>query len=186
MRPYLIVDDEDIRRKLRRPQGLLLKDFSDALSKAKSARNRGLLIVSVGDRTTINFLSWNFVPDLCIIDGREMRREAPPVIESIFKRVLSATNPPGTINMEIAELITKALKTPPTLIKVNGEEDLLTLLVCVVAPEKTVVFYGQPRSGVVMIRLDEGDRRRLRRIMDKIVDLNKMRFGHSNFYPRLV
>ena len=164
------VKDEKLRQKLRRPLGILLKSFSEALKKAKEARLKGLQIISVGDRTTINFISNGFLPDISVVDGKEMRREAPKIREDLFKSVFTVRNPRGSINLEIASMFNRFLASKPSLIKVIGEEDLLTLLFCVFFPRESVIFYGQPNKGVVMIKLTKTKKRELKRLFQKIIE----------------
>ncbi len=42
-----------------------------------------------------------------------------------------------------------------TVIKIEGEEDLLALPLVLLAPLESVVLYGQPDQGVVLIRVTE-------------------------------
>jgi Uncharacterized protein conserved in archaea len=41
------------------------------------------------------------------------------------------------------------------ILKVNGEEDLLTLPFCSYAPINSVIFYGQPNAGMVIIEVND-------------------------------
>jgi len=36
---------------------------------------------------------------------------------------------------------------------VNGEEDLLVIPVCIYAPDNSVVMYGQPNEGLVIVKI---------------------------------
>jgi hypothetical protein len=68
-------------------------------------------------------------------------------------------NPPGTITEEALIAIQKAFKKvcsgKNTKIIVNGEEDLLTLIAILYAPEKSFIVYGQPCIGVVVVTVSE-------------------------------
>lgn len=169
----LRVDDKDIRSRLSKPQGKVLKYFDEALIEAKRARGKNIPVFSVGDRTTINFISNGFIPDVSVIDGKEMRKEAPLIKEEFFKRVFKVKNPRGTINTEITSVIRKSLLSPPSLIKVEGEEDLIALLILATTSTEAVVFYGQPKRGVVMITLTNKEKKRFKRLFKEILELNK-------------
>ena len=130
------------------------------LSKAKSFKRVGGSVVTVGDRTTINFISNGLIPDLAVVDGFELRSPAPRIRFDLFNAILRVRNPAGTLDTRISQAIREGLSNPPSLIYVDGEEDLLTLLVCTSSGEGTVVFYGQPKKGVVMIVLDSNTKRR--------------------------
>lgn len=164
------VKDEKLRQKLRKPLGILIKSFSEVLKEAKEARLKGLQIISVGDRTTINFISNGFLPDISVVNGKEMRREAPKIREDLFKSVFTVRNPRGSINLEITSMFNRFLSSKPSLVRVIGEEDLLTLLFCVFFPKESVVFYGQPNRGVVMVKLTKTKKQELKKLFQKIIE----------------
>ena len=57
-------------------------------------------------------------------------------------------NPQGTITQEAILQSSKPLeKNEHTHIVVDGEEDLLTLIAVLYAPENSFVVYGQPYTG---------------------------------------
>ena len=63
-------------------------------------------------------------------------------------------NPQGTITEEAILAIKEALeKNEHTHIVVEGEEDLLTLIAVLYAPENAFVVYGQPHSGIVVVKV---------------------------------
>lgn len=165
--PTLKVSDE-VREKLKRPLGRLVRTIPEALAKAEAARRGGHSIVVIGDRTTLNFVANGLIPDLSIIDGREMRGPAPRVDSRIFKNFYRVENPAGAINTDIVGVIVEGLSDPPSLIFVEGEEDLLGLLVCVTVDEGTSVFYGQPHEGIVMIDLTRDAKEIFRSIFEEI------------------
>lgn len=170
--PLLKVDDEDVRSRLRKPLGKLFKSFSQALSEARKLRLKGSLIISIGDRTTINFLSNGFIPDLAVVDGRELRRKITPIKAEFFKKIYRVKNPPGCINTEAEKIFKHFKESKPALLIVDGEEDLLTLLASISINEYSSIFYGQPRRGVVLIELTNKSRRKLLKIYEEIVKLN--------------
>jgi hypothetical protein len=51
---------------------------------------------------------------------------------------------------------------------VEGEEDLLTLVAVVEAPENSLVVYGQPREGLVVVKVDEKIKKRVKEIVDSM------------------
>ena len=51
-------------------------------------------------------------------------------------------------------------------IMVNGEEDLLVLPVCVYAPENSVVMYGQPNQGLVIVKVTPEIRNKAQKLLD--------------------
>ena len=84
-----------------------------------------------------------------------MRKPAPKISLSLFKNVFYSKNHAGTINLNITSLIQQGLEKPPSMIYIDGEEDLLTLLVSINAPLGSCVFYGQPKKGLVCIQINQ-------------------------------
>jgi uncharacterized protein (UPF0218 family) len=58
-------------------------------------------------------------------------------------------------------------------VMVDGEEDLLTLVAVLSAPEHALVVYGQPHRGIVVVKVTEETRERMRRIVDAMEESSK-------------
>ena len=56
----------------------------------------------------------------------------------------------------------------PVRIIVQGEEDLLVLPVVLFAPANSVVLYGQPNEGLVIVKISEGIRNKVKAIMNSM------------------
>ena len=93
-------------------------------------------------------------PHVMIIDGKAMRKQTKlPKAEPYNK--ISVHNPAGMLTPQAWVAMEKALsQKEPTLIMVDGEEDLLTLVAVLKAPENALVAYGQPNEGVVIVKTD--------------------------------
>ena len=128
------------------------------------------LLVAVGDVTVATLLSIGVTPDIAVIDGqtkREALDEASRVDVAPFDHVLHAVNPPGQLTPSLFEAIANALgANQPTVIVVEGEEDLAPLFVHLLAPVHTVVLYGQPREGVVVQNSLLKTKQRCRRLLE--------------------
>ena len=71
-----------------------------------------------------------------------------------MEKTVYVNNPQGTITQEAIVAIKEALeKNEHTHIVVDGEEDLLTLIAVLYAPENSFVVYGQPYSGIVVVKV---------------------------------
>jgi len=109
-------------------------------------------IITVGDRVTQDLTSNQLFPDVLIIDNRVMRKEITP-ISATAENNMNVQNPPGTITDEAWQAIETAMReSRRTKITVDGEEDLLTLVAVLAAPENSLVFYGQPHEGIVAVK----------------------------------
>lgn len=122
-------------------------------------------IVSVGDQVTLNLISSNVKPDLAIIDGRVMRKSFSQNIA--FKKVVKASNPPGTISLEAINAIEKAFREEYDAVVIDGEEDLLVLPLIMIINEGGWVIYGLPFTGLVTVICDKAKKRFVKRLMEK-------------------
>jgi len=125
------------------------------------------VIITVGDRTTENMLQLGLKPQIQIIDGLEKRSECAVLTDDTINTKLSCKNPPGEITEESIQVIQKAFSSePPVRITVDGEEDLLVIPTCIFAPENSVVMYGQPNEGLVIVTITPEIRAKVQKILD--------------------
>lgn len=157
---------ENLRESLKKPLGILIKD-SDATKENILKNIQGLFVITVGDATTEKLIKYGIIPSLQVVDGLEKRakRELPSFGT---KTSFSCHNPAAQITQESIDVIKKALQVPPARITVIGEEDLLVLPVCVYAPENSVVLYGQPNEGLVILRINSEIRNKALSIMNSM------------------
>lgn len=151
--PYKLTPE--LRRKLKKPLGTLIqgvpsettKKVRDIAEKEKPPR-----IISVGDTVSKNLVKNNIFPHLSIVDNRVMRKSIRPIALGADKTTV-VENPPGTITEDALTAIQGAMKSNCRVkIVVEGEEDLLTLIAVLHAPENSIIVYGQPHEGVVVVK----------------------------------
>jgi len=51
---------------------------------------------------------------------------------------------------------------------INGEEDLLVIPACIFAPENSIVLYGQPNQGLVIVKITPEIRNKTQRLLDSM------------------
>jgi uncharacterized protein (UPF0218 family) len=103
---------------------------------------------------------------LSITDSRSLRRHVKPATFP-QKRVFHAKNPAGTITEEAIKTIQEALlANTQTHVIVDGEEDLLTLVVVLYASKNTLVIYGQPHEGIVVVKVTPEKKTEARTILE--------------------
>ena len=167
----ILILPEKLRKRLKKPLGTLIagnfdetvKRFREILAKEKPAR-----LIAVGDAVSESLMKNGVFPDVFIIDNKVMRKEITP-LKFGAERTLYAKNPAGTISKEAWEKIKNALNSDlQTKIIIDGEEDLLALPAVLFAPEKSFVVYGQPREGMVVIKVTEEKRREVKSIIDEM------------------
>ena len=127
------------------------------------------LIITVGDATTEKMLQFGIIPSLQIIDSQEKRTKRSPPSTSKVVTNISCNNPAGEITLESIDSIKKSFTLkPPVRLTINGEEDLLVIPVCLYAPDNSVVMYGQPNEGLVIVTIDQEIRKKTQLLLDSM------------------
>jgi len=161
---------KNLRDQLKIPLGDLIKE--ENVNKENILTNIGTpyfrpIVITVGDRTTENMINLGIMPHIQIIDGLEKRSKRLVPTDDAINTNLSCKNPPGEITEESTQVIQKAFSCEsPVRITVDGEEDLLVLPVCIFAPENSVVMYGQPSEGLVIVHITPEIRAKVQKILD--------------------
>lgn len=137
---------------LKQLQQLSQPQFSESLLTSATS------VVLVGDMVTQYFLEHHLSFNYAIVDGHTRRQ--PTQYSYPQLRSLSGLNQPGTINATLAMTIIgdQAARPEGTIYQVNGEEDLLAFIPCISEPIGSLVIYGQPEVGIVMINLTEANK----------------------------
>ncbi len=144
-------------------------EFSTAKTVVRTLRENRIMTIGVGDIVNKTVAYLDYVPDLQIIDYKTRRKQIEN--KSVNESAERYKNEPGTlyrsaviqIHYKIQEFLQTKIKR--TLI-IDGEEDLLTLPAILLAPLKSIVFYGQYAQGIVMVRVTE-------EMKEKVADLVK-------------
>ncbi|MEM3402786.1 MAG: DUF359 domain-containing protein [Candidatus Hadarchaeales archaeon] len=161
---HLLELPEDLRPLLKRPLGRLVRNPQDA---AKALRKRK--VVAIGDVTGATLLKDGVRPAILVVDMKTLRgpvsREESKVLESFRGEEIKVENPAGTITPSAWEAFRKAERS--TKILVDGEEDLLTIPAILLSPIGTVVVYGQPGEGMVLVEVTEEKKKEVTEILKK-------------------
>lgn len=158
---------ENLREDLKIPLGDLINNIDVNNKNIQTKINPKSIIITVGDKTTENIINLGIRPQIQIIDGLEKRNQRDIPLDDTISTVLTCKNPPGEITQESIQTIQKAFSSdPPIRIIVDGEEDLLVIPVCIAAPENSVVMYGQPNEGLVIVHVTPEIRAKVQKILD--------------------
>ena len=155
-----------LRDQFKNPLGVLLpEDMADKTHISEYLSDNSY-IITVGDRTTEKMIDFGLIPSLQIIDGVEKRKERElPKLENATE--LTVDNPAAEITPQSIDVIKQAFTlSSPVRIVVNGEEDLLVIPVCVHAPENSIVLYGQPNKGLVIVKVTPEIRNKTQGLLD--------------------
>lgn len=122
-------------------------------------------LILVGDTISRNAVQYGIKPDVMIVDRKEKRAQA---VDFAFEkpRIFRTRNDPGTIDLLAWNAVAEAIEQGNNVVLVDGEEDLLTLVAISVAPESSIVAYGQPEEGIIVVRTTAEKKAEIRRIVD--------------------
>ena len=160
---------ENLRSLLKKPLGILIHDYEVTRSSVSSKIPKDAFVITVGDATTEKMISFGLSPSLQIVDSLEKRnkRDLPG---GYVKTILECANPAAEITEQSVSVIKQAFTVAaPVRIIVSGEEDLLVLPVAVHAPDNSVILYGQPNEGLVLVQVTEEVRNKAKSIMSLMV-----------------
>jgi len=140
---------ETERKAFKEPLGPIFTEADDLLADA------GEPIIAVGDVVTYHLVRAGVTPHLTLVDGLTERQA---VAEEIGRgmpavdRVETVESAAGTISAPLVEALVAGLdRDEPTLVRVDGEEDLATLPAILVAPDGASVVYGHPGQGMARV-----------------------------------
>ncbi|MFB6304619.1 MAG: GTP-dependent dephospho-CoA kinase family protein [Haloferacaceae archaeon] len=156
---------ESLRGAFKDPLGPVYEDAEALLADA------GEPIVAVGDVVTYHLRTAGHDPAVAVVDERTERRAVDPEVRRVAAADpdLTVTNEPGTLSRDLLVALREAIeRDEPTLVLVDGEEDLATLPAIVAAPAGGSVVYGQPGEGMVLVAIDEDSRERARDLLSRM------------------
>jgi len=166
----------ELRRKLKSPFGLLIRGSPDETMvnlKKLIEEKKPTKIISVGDVVSDNMMKRGILPNVFVVDNKAMRK---PIASISLTAGYTAhlRNPPGTLSDEAWSIMREAIgRERQTVVIVDGEEDLLTLVAVECAPERSFVVYGQPQEGIVVIRVTEQEKAAARQIIEAMIVVSR-------------
>lgn len=117
-------------------------------------------VIAIGDHTLKALLEAGCAPDLGIFD--RLTRRAPSGFN--HPRAWQVRNPAGEITDEAVAAIKLALarrRRGGVMLVVEGEEDLLALPAIIEAPKGSLVIYGLPDRGMMVVTADDTTKERV-------------------------
>jgi uncharacterized protein (UPF0218 family) len=160
--------NERLREKLKEPLDLLLKGEEEEIIKRIREETRGCrCLILVGDYVSRSVYENGIKANLYVFDNKIERKDVKQ-IEIETKYTFYLENKQGTINPFAFDLIKKAIELGDSKIIVKGEEDLLVLPSVVVSPINSIVLYGQPKQGVVVVRVNESKKKEIEQIIEEM------------------
>jgi pantetheine-phosphate adenylyltransferase len=136
---------------LRTPMGTLTN--LEGLKQMLEANESGKLAV-VGDVSFESLVAENIKVDYAILDQHTFNEEISHDTLSYETR-LTVNNPKGSIKAQATGMIKELLNHENGVINIEGEEDLITLPMILLLPLNSLVVYGQPGKGIVVVNVNE-------------------------------
>jgi uncharacterized protein (UPF0218 family) len=125
-------------------------------------------LIFVGDIVSRNIIKKGIRPKVLVVDNKVMRKPVPP-LEYNSEKTLLVNNPAGTITDEAWKAMKKAINFEGSVkIVVDGEEDLISLIAILEAKENSIVVYGQPSIGLVIVQVTPFAKKKASSIMERM------------------
>jgi uncharacterized protein (UPF0218 family) len=140
-----------MRGELKAPLGELLRGTPDeTAARLKEVWSKPPLFAIVGDFVAANLIGAGFEPDIVVVDGKTLRVEVEPVKHGMSE--VHVPNVPATVDSEAWAVLREAVTLKRRVaVVVEGEEDLLVLPLLAEMPLGSVIAYGQPHEGLVVV-----------------------------------
>mgnify|MGYP001583381055 CR=1 FL=1 len=188
--------NENLRQELKKPLGTLIRGKSDDLHSVVPELKkivgviRPTMIITVGDEVTKLCNEIDLTVHLSIFDFRVNRKLKYTSMEdlgipkplaraalrflsgqALRKTVVTVRNPAGHVKRSLVQAISRSIKGylidgKMRLVRVMGEEDLAGVPAVLLSPLGTLVLYGQPGEGIVVVEVTEEKKKQLIQMMD--------------------
>lgn len=166
-----------IRKTLKTPYGKLFRNIEELRKFRNKFKGKfiGKFIICVGDVVSNSLLNEGWDVNLCVYDNKTLRNiynKEGRNLKNFKGNKFIVWNPAGMLTEQAYKVVKDALNFKYAKIFVNGEDDLFVIPCIKFCPPSTVLFYGQPNEGIVMVEVN-------RNIKDDIEKLS------SQFYKGL-
>lgn len=162
-----LVLPENLREEFRKPFGELLN--IENLIEPKNS-----LIITVGDITTKIFNEKSLRQNISAVDFKVARKEAFSSFSDLGfhgdEKVIIAENSAGHITHDLFSKILNIFEAgfnKRIILKIEGEEDLVVLPLILAAPLNTIIYYGQPNTGLVKVLVSEENKEQAYSLVSK-------------------
>ena len=149
---------KSLRKELKKPLGDLHKSIDLIENPLEEHLSENKLLIGIGDVTTRKLVEHGLTPQICVVDNLIERKPVQNELNHT-NNIIYVDNPAGVITEELTNLLYESIDTAtkdnPIIIVVDGEEDLAVLPCILNAPKDTMILYGQPKEGVVLVKVNE-------------------------------
>ena len=149
---------KSLRKELKQPIGQLHKTIDSIKNPLQTQLQEDKLIIGIGDVTSMKLVENQIIPQIAIVDNLTKRE---PIQHNLnhTKNIKYVKNPAGVLTEELIETCKKSIKEASKdnkiIIEVNGEEDLSVIPCVLNSPKDTLILYGQPNEGIVLVKAEK-------------------------------
>lgn len=160
-----------LRRAFKDPFGRILS--RDAIQ-ASMLHHQKQGFICVGDKTTKTAREFGILPRLSVIDLQVERKPFGTLDQFQFPQdvvIHSLKSGPGYISQDVIAFCKAYFASyennESSVLLINGEDDLVTLAILVNAPIDTIVYYGQPKKGIVEVIVNQDIKQRCLHLLNQ-------------------
>lgn len=154
---------EQVRTYVKRPFGSLLQNNVVRRDSGLARMTQSPYLITVGDITTKTFNNFSLNQDISAIDFKVARQKEFSGIKELGfsggEKIFRVKNPAGCLTSGLFKTVSKIFKLKKgnqrIILQIGGEEDLCVLPLILIAPLGSMIFYGQPKEGVVKVEVSE-------------------------------
>jgi uncharacterized protein (UPF0218 family) len=160
--------DDKVKTRLKHPIGQLIvgepdvtiPKLIDLVAKCDPKK-----IISVGDIVSLALWQHGVKAAIYVIDHKTERKDISQSI--VGPREVTVKNPHGGITRDVIRLLQQVIEQDePTVVLVEGEEDLLVLPSVLYSPIGSIVVYGQPLVGIVVVTVSLDSKNMVSELME--------------------
>ncbi|OQX20645.1 MAG: hypothetical protein BWK75_04640 [Candidatus Altiarchaeales archaeon A3] len=128
--------------------------------------------------------------NLCVYDNKTLRNDyngGGKNLENFKGNEFSVWNPAGILTEHAFEIVKDALNFKHSKIFVDGEEDLFVIPCVKFCPPDTLLFYGQPNEGIVMVEINRTVQKDIENLFGEFyagICEEVRAYGHENVLSR--
>lgn len=122
-------------------------------------------IFIVGDTSLEYFIKNQWPYQLGVIDFLKQRKPYQPPVIVADENSIHTSNQAGTISSDLKNSLKKALINKTKHVIVSGEEDLAAVVLVLLAPLGSHIYYGQPQKGMIELRVTEEKKEHIAKIL---------------------
>lgn len=162
---------DEAKLKVKEPLGMLIKgNVEEVVKKTENMIKsiKPLKIIVIGDFSSKVLKERGIAANVYVIDNKIMRKKVKEIKFKGYKKI-RAVNPAGMITVNAFEALRDAIANDKVAVIIDGEEDLLTLIAIILAPNGSLIIYGQPNEGNVLVYVNDERKKFATRIINSLL-----------------